>query len=107
MYAIRSYYDVGPHAVELRRAVCGLAKQDDTGVADPLEKGARVGGRDVGKGMDGLTRITSYNVCYTKLLRLTAVTYGPHPAGGTVEQPSKSVLGVGFEPTRGFPPTGF
>ena len=54
MYAIRSYYVVTTFLLVFLIALCAYASPPFAGPADPL---------------DTSYRITSYNVCYTKLLR--------------------------------------
>ena len=65
MYAIRSYYDTQSQHDRLLREGSGLVK---------LQVGAQIG-RIRCNGLYYSHRITSYNVCYTKLLR-EAVSIG-------------------------------
>ena len=77
MYAIRSYYDglevaeilVGaPVLGELDAGAGELAGRGFELGLKPFEQGEGIGGRSREPRHD-LIRITSYNVCYTKLLR--------------------------------------
>ena len=78
MYAIRSYYELGAETLEqIRAEIAGLdvvpygALQAEA--AQLLERGGRkqsIERRQVrARAEETLFRITSYNVCYTKLLR--------------------------------------
>ena len=62
MYAIRSYYEAGTEGPDEAGA------DADQLHADGVEREARAVEQAGGQGSPG-ARITSYNVCYTKLLR--------------------------------------
>ena len=82
MYAIRSYYEIrGPvqpqgiaagvgHGLQPLAAILGK-QGDGDGAALGLLAGPLHDARHVGQGEFTVVRITSYNVCYTKLLRDT------------------------------------
>ena len=88
MYAIRSYYEVGLGLVPLLRALVGDAALVEQRPVPLLGRGDQRDGAVIGRGGLGELalaaqdvaergmgldragiRITSYNVCYTKLLR--------------------------------------
>ena len=75
MYAIRSYYEVSMLALRLKEGLLfetceqfGMDIQQITKKAEPLEKAGLI--RISSAGISITNRITSYNVCYTKLLRI-------------------------------------
>ena len=72
MYAIRSYY---AHVDAMRDAV---AVGED-------ERRPRIGLR-LAEGEQRLLRITSYNVCYTKLLRSHCIAHGINMQHGLLQQ---------------------
>ena len=91
MYAIRSYYGadivkvgIGPGSVCTTRIKTGVGYPQLSAIIECSDAAHGLGGRIVG---DGGCRITSYNVCYTKLLRFAisasslSNTGSPRPAG--------------------------
>ena len=73
MYAIRSYYARGVHDVH----AIGIARHDPQVVRDHDQRDAHIARQvlhqleDLRLDRDVERRITSYNVCYTKLLRVS------------------------------------
>ena len=67
MYAIRSYYEIIQSAVDSTRSSSGEISVSIREITGNLDK--------LSEFMDSTVasiRITSYNVCYTKLLRISA-----------------------------------
>ena len=83
MYAIRSYYGF---RTTTRNGACRCAATGGCSSFSSWRVPRRdfPGGRFLGKekGTAGPFRITSYNVCYTKLLRELMDLLGPLPAAG-------------------------
>ena len=105
MYAIRSYYEALLQAVLAYHVVPGrvsasdlVAKIQDNGGSASLET---VQGGTLTASLDGknvILRITSYNVCYTKLLR-SSPTFGPmRLKAATIGQPLSAASLAIIEP---------
>ena len=77
MYAIRSYYALSEYPAKTRATMGVLTlSRDKLKVTGPIAAARVVNAEDdltiISSGGIVLRRITSYNVCYTKLLRSTA-----------------------------------
>ena len=88
MYAIRSYYDENTRLGEIYRSiVIKYCFRTMTCIGPTLNKSKEKGGPEAAFFLSCMkigSRITSYNVCYTKLLRKKTIQLG---AGAYITKP--------------------